>query len=79
MKTVNIREVRRRLSGLIDGAERGESVVITRHGKEVARLGAAPASEEVTLPDLSHFRAEIENQGQSLSKVVSQEREQTQY
>jgi prevent-host-death family protein len=36
---VGIREARARLAELVRHAERGETVVITRSGKEVARLG----------------------------------------
>jgi prevent-host-death family protein len=35
---ISIREVRGRLAELVDRAERGETVVITRGGREVARL-----------------------------------------
>jgi prevent-host-death family protein len=38
-ETVGIREARGRLAELVDRAERGEIVVITRSGREVARLG----------------------------------------
>jgi prevent-host-death family protein len=36
---VGIREARRRLTELVSRAEQGETVVITRSGREVARLG----------------------------------------
>jgi antitoxin (DNA-binding transcriptional repressor) of toxin-antitoxin stability system len=39
-------EARTRLSELLDGVERGRSVVITRHGKPIAMLAALP--EQVT-------------------------------
>jgi prevent-host-death family protein len=38
-EAVGIREARARLAELVDRAERGETVVITRSGREVARLG----------------------------------------
>ena len=37
--TVGVREMRVRLAELVGRAERGETVVITRSGREVARLG----------------------------------------
>lgn len=40
--SVGIREARARLAELVDRAERGETVVITRGGREVARLGPPP-------------------------------------
>ena len=40
---VSIAEAKNRLPELIRAVEGGEKVVITRHGKPVAQLGAAPA------------------------------------
>jgi antitoxin (DNA-binding transcriptional repressor) of toxin-antitoxin stability system len=39
---ISIAEAKNRLSELIRAVERGESVVITRHGKPVAQLGLPP-------------------------------------
>jgi prevent-host-death family protein len=38
MKEIGAFEAKNTLSALLDLAERGEEVIITRHGKEVARL-----------------------------------------
>jgi prevent-host-death family protein len=38
MKAIGIVEARRHLSALLDRVERGEEIVITRHGKAMARL-----------------------------------------
>ena len=38
MKEVGAFEAKNNLSALLDLVERGEEIVITRHGKEVARL-----------------------------------------
>ena len=38
MRQVNIHEAKTRLSQLIAAVERGEEIVIARHGKPVARL-----------------------------------------
>jgi len=38
MKQIQLSTAKARLSELIDEVERGETVVITRHGKPVARL-----------------------------------------
>ncbi len=40
---VSIAEAKNRLSELIRAVERGDRVVITRHGKPVARLAPPPA------------------------------------
>ncbi len=46
-RTASIREARQHLPHLVDLAERGETTVITRHGKVVARI--APPIEEPTV------------------------------
>ena len=45
MKSVGSNQARKRWSRLLDEVERGAEVVITRHGKAVARL--VPAAERV--------------------------------
>lgn len=79
MRSVNIREARRKLSDLVDAAEDGQSVLITRHGKEVARID--PVGPEVggPLPDLGEFRASIQTKGAPLSTVVAKSRRQARY
>lgn len=42
MRTVGAFEAKTRLSELLDRVERGEEVLITRHGKPVAKLVQAP-------------------------------------
>jgi len=58
MVTVNLAQAKARLSELVDKAEGGEDVVITRHGKPVARL-AAVAEQRRPLRGLADFRARM--------------------
>ncbi|QBK31615.1 type II toxin-antitoxin system Phd/YefM family antitoxin [Roseitalea porphyridii] len=46
MERVGTYDARNRLSELIDMAERGEEVIITRHGKPVAKLVKAEADDD---------------------------------
>jgi len=39
MKTTNVYEAKTHLSRLLERAEAGEEIIITRHGRPVARLG----------------------------------------
>jgi len=55
MHCVNVREARERISRLLVDVEHGEEVVISRHGKPVARL--APVEREVRFSNRSEFRA----------------------
>ncbi|MFO8013094.1 MAG: type II toxin-antitoxin system prevent-host-death family antitoxin [Phycisphaerae bacterium] len=77
METVNLKEARRRLSDLVKAAERGQSTVITRRGKEVARLGPVGAKAARGLPDLSEFRASVKVKGKSLTdELLAMRREE---
>ncbi|HEU5352781.1 MAG TPA: type II toxin-antitoxin system prevent-host-death family antitoxin [Terracidiphilus sp.] len=42
MKTIQASEAKAKFLRILDDVERGESVVITRHGKPVARLSPQP-------------------------------------
>lgn len=46
MKQMQAREAKARFAELLQGAERGESVTITRHGKPVARIVPIDVSTE---------------------------------
>lgn len=50
--TVGIFEAKQKLSELVERASRGEEIIITRRGKEQARLVAAPAERGRTLKDI---------------------------
>lgn len=69
MGPVSIKEARQHLSDLVDAAERGETIVITRRGKEVARL-APVERQRPRLPDLTAFRARIKIRGRSLTEEL---------
>lgn len=58
MITVNLAEAKARLGELLDKVEAGEEVIITRHGKAVARLSAAVRPRKpLPLQELAEFRA----------------------
>ena len=53
MAEYSVAEAKAKLSELIDRAERGEGVVITRHGQPVAEIKAPrPAGKRITQADL---------------------------
>jgi prevent-host-death family protein len=51
MREVGVLEAKTNLSALIDAVQSGEEVMITRHGKPVARLVPAAASGRRPGPD----------------------------
>lgn len=80
MKSISVKEARKRLSGLLRAAERGETVTITRRGKRVAKLVPAHDKPRKGLPDLSEFRASLGvKEGVSLSDAVIEMRKEERY
>ena len=71
---INARDARQRFSELLDLAESGEEIVVTRHGKPAVRLVAErAASDRQPLPDLTEFRSSIGMSG-SLTDTLLEER-----
>lgn len=79
MNPVSLKEARKRLGELVDAAEHGESVVITRRGRQVVRLVPAQSKKREKAPDLSDFRASIKIKGKSLSQTVIDMRAKERY
>jgi prevent-host-death family protein len=74
---VTVREARKDFSQLLSRVEAGEEVVITRNGKEVARLVSVAMPK--VLPDLDDFRAAIPIQGEAMSQTVIRMRQDERY
>jgi prevent-host-death family protein len=73
MKHIGIKQARQELPGLIDRAEAGEEVIITRQGKPVAKLIAAPKVLK-PLPSLAEFRKGIRQTGTPAAQLLRDER-----
>ena len=76
MGPINMKEARKRLSELVSAAESGESVVITRRGRKVARIVPPERKRLKRLPDLTAFRASIKVKGRSLTDELIAMREE---
>ena len=58
MLTVSLAQAKARLSELLDKVEAGEEVVVTRHGRAVARISsAARPKKPLQFDELAAFRA----------------------
>ena len=79
MTTVSLKEARKRLGELVRAAEQGESIVLTRRGREVARIEPPASAKREGLPDLTAFRATLDVRGKPLSEVVVENRERERY
>ncbi len=71
---LTIKQARQQLPALVDRAEAGEEIIITRQGRPVVKLTAAPRSEKA-LPSLSRFRNLLGRNGTAAVELVRQERE----
>lgn len=74
MKTVKFTDFRKNASGLISEVEKGETLLVIRHGKPVAEIspvenqpGRTPSWKEPLTP--------LEIKGESLSAAILKERE----
>jgi len=68
---VGVLEAKNRLSELIERAERGERIVITRHGKPVATLNAA--QNRPSRVDVERIIAEVSEARSTLPKVSTED------
>jgi prevent-host-death family protein len=75
VKSVSIKEARRNLKTLFDRVQAGEVLVVTRRGKEVARI-IPPKAYSKQFPDLREFRASIRVKGRPMSTEVIRAREE---
>jgi prevent-host-death family protein len=78
IKEVGVREVRAKISALLDLIQKGEEVVILRRGKRIARLVPIDNTEK-RFPDLRTLRKSISLKGKSLSRTVIQQRNEERY
>jgi len=74
VKHIGIKQARQELPDLIDRAEAGEEIMITRQGIPVAKLVAAPRALKA-LPSLAQFRRQIGRTGTAAVKLVREERD----
>ena len=72
MTTVTVRQARENLSSLLDEAMHGQTVTITRRGKEVARLVPPEKASNGSFPDMTEFRKRMKKsvKGESLSETI---------
>lgn len=73
MTIVTIKEARSNISHLIDKAEHGEEIIITRRGKKVAVIQGLSTIRQ-KLPEQSDFRKKIRISGTPISTTVSKNR-----
>jgi prevent-host-death family protein len=75
MKRAGIREVRQNISKLIEAVRKGREILITDHGRPVARLVPAEKSNARAFPGRAAFRRSMPTLRPTLSSTISEDRE----
>jgi prevent-host-death family protein len=73
MKNLNIREVRQELAHLDDLLNREGELVVTRHGKPIARV--LPYASAPRMPSLKEFRAKQPYQAIPSESLIREDRD----
>jgi antitoxin (DNA-binding transcriptional repressor) of toxin-antitoxin stability system len=73
MKTVTFTEFRKNASRFVSAVEKGEIIVILRHGKPVAEM--KPVAEETAVPAWKKPGLRLAVKGADLSTAIIEERE----
>jgi prevent-host-death family protein len=75
MRTAGVREARQNLSALLDEVKKGREVLITEHGRPVAKLVPPDRPRRKGVPNLATFRRSMPILDPPLSTLVDEERE----
>jgi prevent-host-death family protein len=78
MITYSLKQARANLGRLLRRAEAGQTITITRRGRNVAQVKPSSVVRS-PLPSLVRFRKSIRVKGQPLSATVSELRDQERY
>ena len=75
MQRAGVREARQNLSALLDAVKKGHEVLITEHGRPVARLVPADRPHGNGVPNLAAFRRSLPVLDPPLSVTLEEVRE----
>ena len=75
MRTAGVREARQNLSTLLDEVKKGREVVITEHGRPVAKLVPIGSPRTQALPDFDRIRRTMPRLDPPLSTTLDEDRE----
>lgn len=75
MKRAGIREARQGLSALVSEVRKGREIVLTEHGRPVARLVPLHEESPRAFRSHKHFRATLGRTTPSLSNAILRDRE----
>jgi len=75
MRTAGVREARQNLSALLDEVKKGREVLITEHGRPVAKLVPLDRRKGKGVPNLAAFRRSMPVFDPPLSTTLDEDRE----
>ncbi len=75
MRRAGVREARQNLSALLDEVKRGREVLITEHGRPVAKLVPAKPPRGTRAPDFAALRRKMPVFRPPLSATLDEDRE----
>ena len=75
MRTAGVREARQNLSALLDEVKKGREIVITEHGRPVARLVPLDRPEDKRVPRFAALRRRMPVFDPPLSATLDEDRE----
>lgn len=74
MRTVSFTEFRKRASELLGQVERGETLLVLRHGKPIAEISPASSSDQAAARSWQRPGLRLATRGADLSTAILQER-----
>lgn len=75
MNTVSLTQARAKLSEILNRVESGEEIVVTRHGRPIARISAVRAPKK-PLKSLAAFRATMPRWSKPSAKLLREMRDE---
>ena len=75
MTTVTLTEFRAHASGMLSRVEKGETLVVLRHGRPIAEVSPVTRSED-ELPSWKRPALRLATKGAGLSRAILDEREE---
>jgi prevent-host-death family protein len=73
MSTVSLTEFRSHASGMLDRVERGETLVVLRHGRPIAEV--SPVAAPTAVPSWKKPALRLVAKGAALSRLILAERD----
>jgi len=75
MRTAGVREARQNLSALLDEVKQGREIVITEHGRPVAKLVPPDRPRSKGVPNFAAIRRRMPSFDPPLSTTLDEDRE----